>query len=578
MNIEGLEVTSFWRLLSVADSPTPSSSSTFSESGSDSPTSDHIVEFPSKISTQPPPRYSFLYSPVPSPGWAAKFSGVAGSSRRGLVSKRSILAFILLNTLFLSIYTIVKTPLLDDADGSTRLSFSDDILAARRRLRIAAADLFRWEFKESEEHFEPLRKDLVLNFEEPQETLKMQMKLDVRYVTSVAFGGHANQFISIGKLLYLAKILDRVAIIPSLMPIHFTADPASFSDFFDLPRFYHESGIAAVDFAAVKPLKMLNHGPPERVSCYSSHEACTGEGNLHPHSLFAHNIAPDLWPLPSLTRGQGGHDIAFDALRLFDFDRPARQSWYENVKENLLPQNSVNYRGDRAFNIKPGFDPRGPPPDDQLLCLDNTLFLSSVMFPAPFPGAGPHDPPIPGEGLSWQEAMQHVYFTKEVESLVDKLLVDLFQVTSPSRVPPFISVHLRRTDFKEFAGFTSLAKYRAAVARVVQSVQERINDPNASRGPVRAHFRRFGIPAREFAVVATTDEPTGSPFIDEIRALGWHVLDHGALGTEGWWPTILDSAVLARGQGFVGTERSTFSHLAGLRVKYWHGGVTDIAV
>lgn len=72
-------------------------------------------------------------------------------------------------------------------------------------------------------------------------------------------------------------------------------------------------------------------------------------------------------------------------------------------------------------------------------------------------------------------------------------------------------------------------------------------------------------------VLTTTDEPTGSPFIDEVRALGWHVLDHGALNTTeergGWWPTILDSAILARGQGFVGTDRSTFSHLAGLRVK-----------
>lgn len=34
-----------------------------------------------------------------------------------------------------------------------------------------------------------------------------------------------------------------------------------------------------------------------------------------------------------------------------------------------------------------------------------------------------------------------------------------------------------------------------------------------------------------------------------------------------WWPSVLDSEMLGRAQGFVGTEWSTFSMLAELRVQ-----------
>lgn len=73
-----------------------------------------------------------------------------------------------------------------------------------------------------------------MNFDTPQETVKMQLKNGVRYVTSMAYGGHgalfrsgrrnltltscssrhtANQFISIQKMLYFAKLTNRVGIV-----------------------------------------------------------------------------------------------------------------------------------------------------------------------------------------------------------------------------------------------------------------------------------------------------------------------------------------------------------------------------
>jgi hypothetical protein len=276
-----------------------------------------------------------------------------------------------------------------------------------------------------------------------------------------------------------------------------------------------------------------------------------------------------------MARGMGGFDVAFDALRLFDFDERGKREWIAKVQRQSLPQKpgpEVTDVAKRKKNLKDGFDTaHTSPPTDQIMCFDNTLFLGPIMFREAFIGDLPIEPAVPGEGLSWQNVGQHLHFNSRVERLADDYLMRLFHVKSPAKIPPFITVHLRRGDFKEFAGFTALDKYVSALARVRQSLQARLEDPYGWQGPGRAHFRAHGIKADQYAVVTTTDEPSGSEFFLEVKALGWKVLDHDAMRTKeqagGWWPTILDGAILARGQSFVGTDRSTFSHLAGLRVK-----------
>lgn len=57
-----------------------------------------------------------------------------------------------------------------------------------------------------------LNKSLVLRYPEPQPTFFSQLVPDVRYITSMSYGGHANQLVGIINLLYLAKLTNRVAI------------------------------------------------------------------------------------------------------------------------------------------------------------------------------------------------------------------------------------------------------------------------------------------------------------------------------------------------------------------------------
>lgn len=101
--------------------------------------------------------------------------------------------------------------------------------------------------------------------------------------------------------------------------------------------------------------------------------------------------------------------------------------------------------------MKGGFSPlTTAPPTDQLMCLDNSLFLGPVMFEPAFAPAIPDEPGVAGEGLSWIAVGQHLRFATQVDEVVDEYLLNLFSVERAVDIPPFITVHLRRTDFISF--------------------------------------------------------------------------------------------------------------------------------
>ncbi|GAA5933945.1 O-fucosyltransferase family protein [Sporobolomyces koalae] len=441
----------------------------------------------------------------------------------------------------------------------------------------------------------------VLNFETPQKTVQSQLRPGVRYVSAMSYGGHANQMISIQKLLYFAKLTNRVPIIPSLIPVHIDGGLAeNISTFYDLPLFYHLTSLPALEMAQVKTTEqpMIQEDFP----CWSIQESTVGFPNREAISFDMHGLYVHHWPLPGagMARGAGGFDLSYDALKIWDSDTWRKDRWIEQVRREWLPQEKrkdkdgkeleeldLNDEDARRRNIKEGFTPReSPSPTDQMVAFDNSLFLGPIMFdPIDLsPDNAPLEPRLPGEGTSWAEIGQHIHFTPLVESRATEYLLRLFDVQRESQIPPFITVHLRRGDFEAFTGaYTGLDKYTAALERLLPRLQARLNNPDSFSGPSRAAFhpRSRKIPAAKYAVVATTDESSDSPFVAEVKSLGWKVVDHEAFETKerlgGWWPTLLDMAILARGRSFVGTDRSTYTHLAGLRVKYWNGGVVEIA-
>jgi hypothetical protein len=78
-------------------------------------------------------------------------------------------------------------------------------------------------------------------------------------------------------------------------------------------------------------------------------------------------------------------------------------------------------------------------------------------------------------------------------------------------------------------------------------------------------------------LIPNSDDPA---FIMKLSKLGWIYANHVEFATAarfgGWWPGMLDSALLSRGIGFVGTKQSTFSYVAARRVESWNGGITTV--
>lgn len=247
-------------------------------------------------------------------------------------------------------------------------------------------------------------KSLVLRLPEPQTEFFHQVKPGVRYITSMSYGGHANQFVGIYNLLLLAKMTSRVAIMsvallpdsarnpthpsrtrpcsPTLTPLHFSGEPQNFSLFYDLDRFIRESGIPAVQLSDLKPLVRARSdvAPQEPISCWSVLERVAGNANFNDGrslSAFLGERIAGLTRLIStvlrfddgarhgravlaaLARGRanalgrrpaGRAWFAFHRTRTFadpraafpqfDYDLGARLAWIKRVNQELLPQQS----------------------------------------------------------------------------------------------------------------------------------------------------------------------------------------------------------------------------------------------
>jgi hypothetical protein len=74
-------------------------------------------------------------------------------------------------------------------------------------------------------------------------------------------------------------------------------------------------------------------------------------------------------------------------------------------------------------------------------------------------------------------------------------------------------------------------------------------------------------------VIVTSDEQD-SAWWEAVNDLGWSRPDHEqTVELHGqWYPILIDAAIQSGGLGFVGTDRSTVSVMAGRRVAAWQDG------
>ncbi|KAI0690914.1 hypothetical protein BC835DRAFT_1280090 [Cytidiella melzeri] len=378
----------------------------------------------------------------------------------------------------------------------------------------------------------------------PTQKFRDNLRKERKYITSWYAAGWNNDVMTMMNLIYLAKITDRVPIIPTFTPswhIGGDAPGISFGEIFDVPRFIEEAGIELLEWRDVKDSKSEE---VEDIGCWSVWQAVQKSedqprGSDVPKWLnldVAYTKAPDwIKILPGNDHDRGS---SFWGLARLAFSRDRGLNLRHDVLASPLHGAVVD-------------------PDEQLLCYDYLYYVGShewLEYDYEY---------SPG----WRYVGTHLHWTKHIRDLAEQYVNRALGQPVDQPAPPYISIHVRHGDFLEWCDWQNKDTKDcfaplSAIARRVQEVQEEI-------------LERHGISIPTKHVIMTSDE-VDETWWAEVEAYGWKRIDHTALRTveryTRWHPLVIDSAIQSNGLGFVGTDRSTFSTLSRRRVMDWHDG------
>ncbi|KAF6758039.1 hypothetical protein DFP72DRAFT_808302 [Ephemerocybe angulata] len=376
-----------------------------------------------------------------------------------------------------------------------------------------------------------------------------------RYITSFPVAGYTNKFIAYMHLIYLGILSNRIPIIPPILPpgwVPIDAGIILFGDIYNLTtlrdRIRHPvlewSDVKAIPSTADVQVDFTPTDPVEQLGCWS----------VRPRS------ADD----PTWVRG------AENVLKIdLSFTRVPSFSYFNQSDENEIfvtfpALASLVY----AKHPHPSFH-QGPlmrasrlgselRPEEQLACFDFLYYASSGVQRYEFENRW---------SPAWNTVGTHLHFTQPLVDLTDGYLRRAMNIGEAEDLPPMITIHLRRNDFKDLCPegkappcFIPLSKYQ----RAVTEIQEKLLETQ-------------GISVSR--VLVTSDEKDLS-FWEEISSFGWSFFNHTAERTverfSKWHPLLIDKVALSQGIGFIGTNPSTFSILNAFRVEDWNNGVTKM--
>ncbi|KAF7299991.1 hypothetical protein MKEN_01321300 [Mycena kentingensis (nom. inval.)] len=379
----------------------------------------------------------------------------------------------------------------------------------------------------------------------PAGLLRDNLRADVKYITAWPTNGWSNQVIQFMHLIYLARLTERVPI---------------------LPRFRHENGGSSVDidFGAVfdlerlrnqlrtpilewKDVKDVDSDKLEELGCWDIHHKTweSDPGLLQaPTKLTTTSSDVSYTPVPEWVRS--GMNMREDDLSLLMWPLASLVSFSERaIALRRLPEPIRSPTNDAAL-----------PPDDHLFCT-NTLEFERGM--EALQGRADMSP-------AWQSVGRHMRWTPAVDALAANATRATLGLAGDAPVPPYVVVHIRRGDFTGWceADGVPLEECFAPLAAYERRVRE-----------VRAEILEdTGVFVER--VLVTGDEANPG-WWEAVSALGWLRPDHSATMAKygAWYAMFVDAAIQGGAYGFVGTERSAASILARRRVA-GRGGVAEM--
>ncbi|KZT35608.1 hypothetical protein SISSUDRAFT_1051183 [Sistotremastrum suecicum HHB10207 ss-3] len=424
------------------------------------------------------------------------------------------------------------------------------------------------------------------------------------YVTSFPNSGWTNDVMATGYLLLLALLTRRTPILPPYSPSHLPLEAGliPFGEVFDVERLSEGMGIPILEWHDIKNLSTPSNTDPKTKGYYGGEKEEVGCWTL--------------WPTQSLSgsegkwhRGKWADPMSLDiSWTPVPFGRPAQPDRVDGLDWNLHAIADLGYPNGRREGIekgkewrtllldilsrKPGGDklsetiPDKIPipnskgnqldPDDQLFCVDYLYYVSSRADDN-------HDEWWRESGMVWHTVGRHMHWTPRLRSMASEYISHILDIpfVEGGPIPPYIAVHVRRSDFRNICGSTPLEECMAPLSAYATRVKE-VRDELARKG--------FEDTSEEYLkVIVLSDEPLRTPPNDpsypagssekwwgDVKNLGWFHVDHDTWKTEekyGMWYTVfLDAAIQSYGIGFVGTAGSTMSSIALRRTEEWSGG------
>ncbi|KAI0715410.1 hypothetical protein C8Q76DRAFT_730622 [Earliella scabrosa] len=377
----------------------------------------------------------------------------------------------------------------------------------------------------------------------PTPSFRDNLRNDTKYITSWISAGWTNDVMTYANLIYLGTLTDRVPIIGMFTPSHIGGHvaPIAFGEVFDVPRFNTESGIQILEWEDVKDPES---DVVDDLGCWNVWEAVQSNEH-HPRN----SAVPDWLKL----------DISYTKAPAWVKMIP---DYPHDMCSTFWSLARLSFPQERAKNIG---NPSPSPlhnalldPDDHLLCYDYLYYACAQQsYEYDFDYA-----PM------WRYVLRYFRWTQRIEILARHYVRQTLQLPVGSEVPPYIAIHVRHGDFKNWCWMAENPDDCFAplpvIARRVREVQDELRE-------------RKGVDIPMSHVIITSDE-SDPAWWDEVKAMGWKTIDHVGLGTEEafgkWYPVILDAAIQSNALGFVGTDRSTYSILSRRRVETWHDGAT----
>ncbi|EIM92217.1 uncharacterized protein STEHIDRAFT_143645 [Stereum hirsutum FP-91666 SS1] len=374
----------------------------------------------------------------------------------------------------------------------------------------------------------------------PTARFRDNLRNDTQYITSWISAGWTNDVMTYANLIYLALITERVPIVGYWLPSHTGGDvgPVPFSEVFDIEYLSNSIGVPVLEWDDVKDKDSTEM---EDLGCWSVWEAVqTREGPRITYADQYQKLDISWTPAPVSIQTFPGNEHDPHAL----FWSVAELTYPDKRATSLSAPHPSAHHGTTL------------PPDEHLACFDYLYYTAASTS---FEWDSDHSP-------AWRFVAKHFRWTERLQNIADGYLKRIFHTPESDPIPPYIAIHARHGDFKNYCGDYSLEDCFASMdvyARRVAEIQEEA-------------MERYGVVPEHVIVLSDEKDPV---WWNQVRERGWYLVESeittDILETHNsWYPVFVDAVIQSSGLGFIGTASSTMSTLARRRVEDWNKGIT----